>query len=205
MSASSRVRPPASSDSSPGSTPAPTPIGARCFAALQRLLPQHLLSRIAHRLARVRCAPVKNALIGAFVRGFHPRMSDAAEPDARRYGSFNEFFTRALRPGARQVDPDVRTVVSPVDGAVSEIGYLDRLTLVQAKGRSYRLDALLASRAAAERFAGGAYATLYLAPGDYHRIHMPAAGELRSAQYVPGRLFSVNAATAAAVSDLYAR
>ncbi len=182
-----------------------TPIGAWLFVALQRLLPQHALARIIHRLARARFAPLKNALIAAFVRGFRPEMSDAAEPDPLRYASFNEFFTRSLKPGVRRVDSDARSVVSPVDGAVSQIGYLEELTLLQAKGRTYRLDALLAADAWTSRFVGGAFATLYLAPRDYHRIHMPAAAALRAGWYVPGRLFSVNATTAAAVESLFAR
>ncbi len=185
-------------------TPA-TPIGAWLFVALQRLLPQHALSRIVHRLARARFTPLKNALIAGFVRSFRPRMSDAGEPDPLRYASFNEFFTRALKPGARRVDSDARSVVSPVDGTVSQIGYLEELTLLQAKGRTYRLDALLAAEAWTPRFAGGAFATLYLAPDDYHRVHMPAAAELRAGWYVPGHLFSVNETTAGAVENLFAR
>lgn len=179
--------------------------GAWLFVTLQRLLPQHALSRVVHRLARARFRPFKNALIGAFVRRFRPQMSEACEPDPRRYGSFNELFTRTLKPGARRVDADPSCVISPVDGTVSQIGYLDELTLLQAKGKTYRLDALLAAHAWTPRFAGGAFATLYLAPRDYHRIHMPVTAELRAAWYVPGRLFSVNATTADAISDLFAR
>jgi phosphatidylserine decarboxylase len=179
--------------------------GAWLFVTLQRLLPQHALSRAVHCLARARFRPLKNALIGAFVRRFRPQMSEACEPDPRLYGTFNELFTRALKPGARRVDPDPASVVSPVDGTVSQIGYLEELTLLQAKGKTYRLDALLAAHAWTPRFAGGAFATLYLAPRDYHRIHMPLAAELRAAWYVPGRLFSVNTTTAEAVTDLFAR
>ncbi|MGB6449555.1 MAG: archaetidylserine decarboxylase [Steroidobacteraceae bacterium] len=179
--------------------------GSWLFVTLQRLLPQHVLSRAVHCLARARLKPLKNALIGAFVRRFRPQMSEASEPDPHLYGSFNELFTRALKPGARRVDSDPSSVVSPVDGTVSQIGYLDGLTLLQAKGRTYRLDALLAAHAWTPRFAGGAFATLYLAPRDYHRIHMPLAAQLRAAWYVPGRLFSVNTTTAEAVGDLFAR
>ncbi len=186
-----------------------------------------------HRLARCRAAPVKNALIRAFVLGYRPRLDEAAEPDPLRYGSFNDFFTRALRPDARPIDPGSE-VVSPVDGTVSQIGYLDDLTLIQAKDRTYQLGSLLGSGASAagrdphaagggvgaaggahgiigraaewtRRLAGGAYATLYLAPYNYHRIHMPVAARLTAAWYVPGRLFSVNAATAAGVTGLFAR
>ncbi len=181
-------------------------IGARLFVALQRLLPQHALSRAVHRVARSRSQLLKDPLIGAFARGFRPEMDDAIEPNPRRYASFNAFFTRSLRPEARPVDQDPRALVSPVDGAVSQIGYLDGLGIIQAKGRTYELDALLGNHEEwTERLAGGAFATLYLAPRNYHRIHMPVAGDLRAAWYVPGRLFSVNAATTRAVSGLFAR
>ncbi len=181
------------------------PFGGRLFAALQHVLPQHALSSAVHRLARARFAPLKNILIAAFVRRFRPALGEARERDPLRYGSFNELFTRALKADARRIDPDARSIGSPVDGTVSEIGYLEELSLLQAKGRAYRLDALLAAPAWTARFAGGAFATLYLAPRDYHRVHMPVAARLRAAWYVPGRLFSVNAATAGAVADLYAR
>jgi len=180
---------------------------ARLFTAWQHVIPQHALSRAVHRLARSRAAPVKNALIRAFVRGYRPRLEEAAEPNPLAYASFNEFFTRALRPGARPIATGAEAVLSPVDGTVSQIGHLDALTLPQAKGRYYSLDALL-SRAGAEwarRLTGGAFATLYLAPYNYHRIHMPVAGTLKAAWYVPGRLFSVNAATAEAVTGVFAR
>jgi phosphatidylserine decarboxylase len=178
------------------------------FITLQHLLPQHFLSRLVLRLTRVRARAVKDTLISQFVRGFRPDMSEAAPADALSYGSFNEFFTRSLRSGARPVDPDARTVTSPVDGTVSQIGRLEGSRLVQAKGRSFTLEDLLAAppgSAWPARFRAGGFATLYLAPYNYHRIHMPLPGTLRDAWFVPGRLFSVNAATAAAVPDLFAR
>lgn len=181
-------------------------LGARLFVAVQHLLPQHVLSRVVHRIARSRNERVKNALISAFVRGFRPDMSDAVQPDPLRYPSFNDFFTRALQPDARPIDPDPHTLVSPVDGTISQIGQINGRRLIQAKGQEFTLDALLdGSSADAERFAGGSFATLYLAPYNYHRIHMPADGTLRSAWFVPGRLFSVNATTAASVRGLFAR
>jgi phosphatidylserine decarboxylase len=122
------------------------------------------------------------------------------------YASFNEFFTRALRADARRIDADPRSIVSPVDGTVSAIGRISDARLVQAKGRSYSLAALLAgSGRQTARFVDGSFATLYLAPFNYHRIHMPCDGTLAAAWYVPGRLFSVNATTAAAVENLFAR
>jgi phosphatidylserine decarboxylase len=150
--------------------------------------------------------PVKNALIGSFVRHFRPDMSDAADPEPRDYPSFNAFFTRSLRPGSRPCDPDPQVLACPVDGTVSQIGLLDGLRMLQAKGHDYSVEGLLGGASAwTQRFAGGSFATLYLAPYNYHRIHMPAAGTLSAAWFIPGKLFSVNAVTAAAVPGLFAR
>jgi phosphatidylserine decarboxylase len=179
---------------------------ARCFILAQHLLPQHALSRVIHALARVRWPAFKNALIRGFVRGFGPDMSDAREPDPLAYDCFNAFFTRELAAGARPAPPDPRSIACPVDGSISQIGYLDGQGILQAKGRQFSLDALLAGSAdQTGEFTGGAFATLYLAPFNYHRIHMPLAGRLRTVRHVPGRLFSVNAVTAAAVDALFAR
>ncbi len=176
------------------------------FILLQRLLPQHALSRVVHALTRVRCRAFKNALIRAFMRSFKPDMSDARQPDPLAYESFNAFFTRELVTGARPQPQDPLTVSSPVDGTISQIGYLEGQSILQAKGRSFSLAALLAGDDAhTAPFTGGAFATLYLAPYNYHRIHMPRAGRLRLTRHVPGRLFSVNAVTAAAVAGLFAR
>jgi phosphatidylserine decarboxylase len=176
----------------------------RAFVALQRLLPQHGISRIVLAATRSRVPAFKNALIRLFVRGFNPDMSDAVEREPTAYPSFNEFFTRALRAGTRPVDADPRAIVSPVDGTVSEAGLLSADRLLQAKGHEYTLRALLAGNPAWERsFAGGSFATIYLAPYNYHRIHMPLAGELRESFYVPGKLFSVNRTTAQLVPGLF--
>jgi phosphatidylserine decarboxylase len=180
--------------------------GARLFANTQGALPHHALSRIVLRLTRIRTPALKNLLIQSFVHSYQPRMSEAAEPDPLRYGSFNEFFTRALKAGARPVDAARERVVSPVDGTISQIGYLAERELLQAKGQMFGLDALLGAHSPwSERFIGGAYATLYLAPYNYHRVHMPLPGRLQAAWYVPGRLFSVNAASVDAVPGLFAR
>ncbi len=184
----------------------PSTLAARLFVALQHVLPHHALSRIVYAVTRSKWPPLKNALIKGFVRSFRPDMADAVEPDPLRYPTFNDFFTRALRPDARPIETDPRALISPVDGTVSQIGRLNGMGLLQAKGRDYTLEALLAGPAEwSAGFAGGAFATLYLAPYNYHRIHMPLPGKLRDAWYVPGRLFSVNATTAAAVSNLFAR
>jgi len=188
-----------------GTSEGPT-LKKRLFVGLQHVLPQHFLTSIVYTLTRSRKPSVKNRLIGSFVRNFHPDMSDAVEPNPLAYGSFNDFFTRPLRADARPVARDAHTLVSPVDGTVSQLGSLDGNQIIQAKGRTYSLEALLAGSAEwNQRFLGGAFATLYLAPYNYHRIHMPVAGTLVAAWYVPGRLFSVNATTAAGVDKVFAR
>ncbi len=186
-------------DGSPGAA-------GHAFVALQHLLPQHGISRVVLAATRSRSPAFKNALIRLFVRGFDPDMSDAVEREPTAYASFNEFFTRALRPETRPIDPDSRAIVSPVDGTVSEAGRLTEDRLLQAKGHEYSLRALLAgNRAWEQTFAGGSFATIYLAPYNYHRIHMALPGELRESFYVPGRLFSVNRTTAQLVPGLFAR
>jgi phosphatidylserine decarboxylase len=190
----------------PSAAVASPTLSARLFVWLQYILPQRALSRLVWHLTRSRVAPLKNFLIARFVKGFRPQMSEAAEPAPLRYGSFNEFFTRALKADARRIDADPRIIVSPVDGTISAIGGISGAQLLQAKGRSYSLAALLAGSAEENaRFVDGSYATFYLAPFNYHRVHMPADGALSAAWYVPGRLFSVNATTAASVTGLFAR
>jgi phosphatidylserine decarboxylase len=174
---------------------------------LQHVLPQHLISRVVLAFTRIRWRPAKNLLTALFMRGFKPDMSDAIEPDPYAYEHFNAFFTRALRAGARPLAGDARTLASPVDGTMSQCGAIEAGRLLQAKGRYYTLEALLAGAAArwAPRFMGGSFATIYLAPYNYHRIHMPTDGTLRAAWYVPGKLFSVNTVAARIVRDLFAR
>ncbi|MBS0579685.1 MAG: phosphatidylserine decarboxylase [Proteobacteria bacterium] len=184
----------------------PAALSARAFIALQHLLPQHWLTGLVHRATRSRAPLLKNRLIASFCNSFHPDMSDAEQPDPLSFESFNAFFTRALRAGARPADADPAALVSPVDGTVSQAGALDGARLLQAKGHDYTLEALLDESAGWPAvFAGGSFATLYLAPYNYHRIHMPLPGTLRAAWYVPGDLFSVNATTAASVAGLFAR
>jgi phosphatidylserine decarboxylase len=177
------------------------------FVLLQYILPHHLISRVVLRATRIRYAPIKNALITAFMNGFRPDLSDAENTDPLSYASFNAFFTRALQPGTRPLAPGVDTIVSPVDGTLSQSGAITDGAIIQAKSHRYTLDALLAGGADAwsPRFEHGTFATIYLAPYNYHRIHMPVGGTLKEAWYVPGRLFSVNAATASQVPGLFAR
>jgi phosphatidylserine decarboxylase len=180
-------------------------IRGRLFVWFQYLLPQHPLSRLILAATRVRTAWFKNWTIRGFLKLYRVDMTEAAESDPYRYGSFNEFFTRALKDGARAMASDEAAIASPVDGCVSEAGTIDRDRLLQAKGRDYRLTELLAAQPWASRFEGGSFATIYLAPFNYHRVHMPLRGELKETVYVPGRLFSVNAATAQYVPGLFAR
>jgi len=177
----------------------------RVFVALQYVLPQHALSRLIYGLTRCRWRWLKNMLIRAFVRGYRPVMDDALEPDPLRYASFNEFFTRRLRGGARPLATDPARILSPADGTLSAAGAILEDTLLQAKGHDFRLQELLGDADYAAKFRHGSYATIYLAPYNYHRLHMPLDGSLRAAWHVPGRLFSVNDATAALVPRLFAR
>ncbi len=200
MSATENIDAPNPSEAGPD-----TGLGGRLFVWLQYVLPQHGLSRLVLVSSRVRIPWFKNLLTRGFLKFFSVDMSEAAEPDPYRYGSFNEFFTRALRPGARPVDIDPDAIASPVDGAVSECGAIEKDRLLQAKGQQYTLDDLLAGQPWAKSFEGGSFATIYLAPFNYHRIHMPVRGTLLDTVSVPGRLFSVNAITAQSVPRLFAR
>ena len=178
----------------------------RLFVAVQHLLPQHLLSALMYRVARWRWRPFKDALIGWFVRHFRVDMSLAAEIDPGAYPSFNAFFTRALRPGARPLAADPAALLCPADGALSQMGQIRDGVLFQAKGHNYTArDLLGGDERAAAVFAGGVFATIYLSPRDYHRVHMPLEGVLTAMTHLPGQLFSVNAVTARAVPGLFAR
>jgi phosphatidylserine decarboxylase len=178
----------------------------RAFGLLQELLPQHLASRTMHRLARSTRPMLSKSLIRAVLRSYPMiDLREAAEPDPFVYPSFNAFFTRALRAGTRPLAGGERDLVSPVDGTLSQLGSIRDGQLLQAKGMHYTASALLADESAAARYAGGGFACIYLAPYDYHRIHMPLAGRLTATRYIPGRLFSVNAATARTIPGLFAR
>jgi phosphatidylserine decarboxylase len=175
------------------------------FVLLQYLLPQHTLSRLVYRATRVRASWFKNPLIRTFVRAFKVDMADALEPEADAYEHFNAFFTRALHAESRPLPEAVGDLACPVDGTVSISGQARDGELIQAKDRRFRLEDLLGDSAMSRELDGGVFVTLYLAPYDYHRIHMPADGRLTRMHYIPGRLFSVNAATVRSVPRLFVR
>jgi phosphatidylserine decarboxylase len=171
---------------------------------LLRILPQHLLAAGMHRLARSRSPWLKDLLIRQISRRFGVNMAEAEQSDLASYPSFNAFFTRALKPDARPLAEGM--VISPADGRVSQIGEIDGETLVQAKGHEFELLALLAGdKQKTALFRDGLFATIYLSPKDYHRVHMPLAGTLQSMTFVPGDLFSVSEATTQLVPGLFAR
>ena len=172
---------------------------------LQYVLPHRLLSRIALHLARSRWTPWKNFFIGRIVSHFQPAMEEAVESDPFAYPSFNTFFTRALKPGARVADPDPRALVMPSDGRISQLGAIEDGRIFQAKRQSFTAAEILGDVEAARAFADGWFFNVYLAPRDYHRVHMPWSGTLRETVHIPGRLFSVSPATARAVPRLFAR
>ncbi|MGB1141524.1 MAG: archaetidylserine decarboxylase [Halioglobus sp.] len=177
----------------------------RLFIIFQHILPQHLLSRFTGFLAQLR-QPVwlKNWVIARFVGAFDVDMSEAAEPDISRYASFNEFFTRPLKEGARPLAD--AAIVCPADGAISQLGAISQGLLFQAKGRYFTTEELLGGDSErARQFDGGRFATIYLSPRDYHRVHMPVSGRLTGTSYIPGKLFSVNGVTADNVDRLFAR
>ncbi len=176
------------------------------FALLQYFLPQHLISRCVGWLASSRQAWLREPLIRQFIRSYDVDMSEAEREDPNSYLSFNDFFTRALKPGARALPADEHAICCPADGCISQIGRLQGELLLQAKGRSFSLLELIGGDAQlAQSFSNGLFATIYLSPRDYHRVHMPLAGTLRRMIHIPGDLFSVNAATTREVARLFAR
>lgn len=172
----------------------------------QYLLPQHLLSRFAYRITRLEYEPLKDILIRTFISLYKVEMNIAVKPDPGQYLHFNDFFTRSLKPDSRPVAMQDECITSPVDGAISQIGDICADRIFQAKGHDYStIDLLGGNEDMARSFSSGRFATLYLSPRDYHRIHMPIAGQLRQTIHVPGRLFAVNAHTTRVVDNLFAR
>ena len=175
------------------------------LTALTYVLPHRLLSSLARSLAYSTRPGTKQWLIDTVTRKFGVDLSEAAEPDPTAYPSFNAFFTRALKPGARVADPDPRALLMPADGRISQCGDIVDGRIFQAKGQSFTAAELLGNEADAAPFADGTYATVYLSPRDYHRVHMPWTGTLRETVHVPGRLFSVGTDAVASVPRLFAR
>lgn len=175
------------------------------FIALQHLVPQHALSRLAGSLASSEAPWLRDRMIRRFAAAYGVDLSEAAR-GIGQFSSFNDFFTRELKPGVRPLADAQEFILSPADGAVSQLGPVSGGRIIQAKGRDYSVAEILGCGAdAAARFEGGSFITIYLSPKDYHRVHMPAAGTLAQTSYIPGDLFSVNTATAAGVDRLFAR
>jgi len=179
----------------------------KLFVLSQYVTPQLAVSRLAGRLADSESTPaLKNRVIKWFIGRYGVDMSEAAEPNPEAYATFNDFFTRELKPGIRPLADGEKTLVSPVDGAISQLGQVTGDRVFQAKGQSFSLSELLGGEEATTApFADGEFSTIYLSPKDYHRIHMPMAGTLRQMIHVPGKLFSVNPVTAENVPNLFAR
>ena len=175
------------------------------FVVFQRVLPKVALTVLAGCVAEIKFSPVKNFLIKIFRRAYNVDMSEAVRKTADEFISFNDFFTRELEAQAREISKDPSQLVSPADGCVSELGHLQDDKLIQAKGLHYSVDELLADSDFGREMASGSFATIYLSPKDYHRVHVPISGHLIGVTYVPGKLFSVNDATARSVDGLFSR
>ena len=177
----------------------------RILAGFQYILPQHFLSRIVYALMRCETTWIKNLQIRLISRIAGINADEALSPDPADYASFNAWFTRALKPGVRIFDPDQQSFLSPCDGRISETGQLLENRILQAKGKDYSLQDLLANDPVCSELGNGYFSTIYLSPSDYHRVHMPISGRLQRMIHVPGRLFSVAPYTVRQVPDLFAR
>ena len=178
----------------------------RLFILLQHLIPQHAASRLLGRIANSRNHWLKDKLIQLCIRHYKIDMSIVAEQNLETYPTFNSFFIRRLSAEARPIDANPASVVSPADGVISQLGAIHGQHIFQAKGREYSLDQLLVhDEALVKAFSNGQFATTYLSPRDYHRVHMPITGKLVKAIYVPGKLFSVNPTTVDNVECVFAR
>lgn len=175
------------------------------FTTLQQFVPQQKISKGAGRLAASRHPWVKRTFIRSFAKAYDVSLDEYERQSLNAYESFNDFFTRELQDNARIIDASINGIVSPADGMISQLGQIHDHKLLQAKGRDYDIGQLLADSADGDYFADGSFATVYLAPSNYHRVHMPFDGILTKTRYVPGTLFSVNNTTAANVPDLFAR
>lgn len=175
------------------------------FIRAQKLLPQHQLSRLVGKVAESEHVALKTAVIYAFKQRYGIDLSIAEAEEISKYPSFNAFFTRALKDGQRPIDADPNHIVSPADGAISQLGKISNGQIFQAKGQSFSTEQLIADPQLAAPFKDGEFATVYLSPKDYHRVHMPFSGILTETLYVPGELYSVNQVTAENIPGLFAR
>jgi phosphatidylserine decarboxylase len=183
-----------------------TSIKDKLFIAFQYVVPQHLLSHLVGWLAETRIDWIKNLFISKFIQQFNVNMAEAERQTPDAFENFNDFFTRELKPGMRAIDENSNAIVSPADGAISQLGSIENGRIFQAKGHDYSLIELLGGNSkTADDFMGGQFATIYLSPKDYHRLHMPVTGTLREMIYIPGDLFSVNQTTAQNVPRLFSR
>ena len=178
---------------------------ADLFVALQRLLPKHMLSRLIAKTAESKTPWLKNVLISRAISAFNINMDEALSDDLNDYENFNAFFTRALKDGVRPITSEPESIACPADGAISQAGPISKNKILQAKGIDYSTGRLLGNTAEAKLYEDGSFATIYLSPRDYHRVHIPLAGKLISTRYIPGELFSVNDQTAQVLPDLFAR
>ena len=179
---------------------------AQLFLLLQRLMPKRLITAIVYRLARIRVPLIKDFLIRSFVKFYEVNLDEVQKSVPDGFISFNDFFTRELADGSRPIDSSDSSIVSPADGIVSAAGSIKKNAVLQAKGHDYSLEELLATDLdEAQRYYDGSFATIYLAPFNYHRVHAPLAGELVAAHFVPGSLFSVNQTTVSFLRGLFTR
>ena len=178
---------------------------AELFVAVQRILPKHALSRLIARLAESQNQWLKNLLINRAIKTFDINMDEALNDDLSCYKSFNAFFTRQLKPELRPLDAAANILTSPADGVISQAGKISKNKILQAKNVNYSLTRLVGNARQAKQYENGLFSTIYLSPKDYHRVHIPADGQLISTRYIPGELFSVNQQTAEVVPNLFAR
>lgn len=179
---------------------------AQLFLLLQRMMPKRLITAIVHRLARIRVRLIKDFLIRSFVKFYEVNLDEVRKSAPDGFTSFNDFFTRELEHGSRPIDSSDLSIVSPADGIISAAGSIKKNAVLQAKGIDYSLEELLATDLdEAQRYYDGSFATIYLAPFNYHRVHAPLAGELVAARFVPGSLFSVNLTTVSFLRGLFTR
>lgn len=175
------------------------------FPLIQYLIPQHILSRLCAKIANMEFIWLKNLIIDAYIKCYKISMQEAMESDPHNYKTFNDFFTRALKPGSRPIETSNDSIISPVDGKIAQIGVSGPEQFIQAKGYHFTVQHLLGDIDCAKIFADGNFATIYLAPNDYHRIHMPITGTLKQSIYIPGRLFSVSPSSVNCISNVLTR